>query len=900
MDALFALRRKTSVLIKSRPGTDLHLLHNCLIFAFHQIDVCSRTGAQFSFIPDVCAKTHFAKIGLQWPDNIHRQTPGVKIEHKVGKQPIIIGRHHLSVILVPWRQIKYLHPAFGDTYLAIAPTIQFGAVGIPVEQIGQSLVYEWNMKTFEVVIAVQSPVGPHQVIAGTGGAEPECFDGQKTDFSLYAFYPGVKRKSRIERREYKLPPLAHRECREVVGRAREVFHTLGFGHRHKGPVHLEAPAVVSAHDPALEPTGVFHQDFTPVGTHVGQTMQRIGAIAQEQQRLFHKVIHKRKRHRVMGQPNRFIGVGNQLPGTGKYMLFAGFKSFGGIVKCSGKGGCATDIGLDLVHYAVNLIVKAFPAKIVNRQVFVPWHAMDYVNKIFVALTIAMLLAACSRPKFTANDIVPPFPDRFDYGSNIGIFEPYYHDMDLAVLAHGSPDGSIPGVGITAIRPGLFDYFLDRWGFDSRKEHFQYYKHIGLRNTVAIIGFPAERHRDTTCYCAGTRSELFKNLYEPIWDKGENGTPVNDNNAYALYVWKAATAYKGLIRIWEVWNEPDFGNENAWKTPGMPGNWWENAPAACDTKLKAPVFHYIRTLRISYEVIKSIDPSAFVAVGGLGWPGYLDAICRFTDEPSAGAETKEYPFKGGAWFDCMSFHSYPHLDHSMRAWDNHLGGFQYFRHSDAGVDGLWRLRDRFASVLQQYGYNDTIYPDKLWICTEYNIPRRAFGDYIGSDTAQLNFVIKALVTAQLKGMAQMHLYSLADEKKEKEATNEFSFMGLFQNLHDVKPPDAIPNDVAFAVKTTQALLGKSRFSRVETQRLQLPENICGAAFCDDLGRYTYVLWARTLLDKDETVRALYNFPENLHLNVLDQKNWDFSRTGVHTRISALQIELSGSPVFLSPF
>jgi hypothetical protein len=37
--------------------------------------------------------------------------------------------------------------------------------------------------------------------------------------------------------------------------------------------------------------------------------------------------------------------------------------------------------------------------------------------------------------------------------------------------------------------------LDYWGYDSRKEHFQYYDSIGLRNVMAIIGFPSETARD---------------------------------------------------------------------------------------------------------------------------------------------------------------------------------------------------------------------------------------------------------------------------------------------------------------------------------------------------------------------------------------------------------------------
>lgn len=512
--------------------------------------------------------------------------------------------------------------------------------------------------------------------------------------------------------------------------------------------------------------------------------------------------------------------------------------------------------------------------------------------------LSLPLLACSQPTFTANNVIPPYLGGFGYGANMGYFPPHYYDKELATLAHGTPDGKVPGVGVTTIRPGLYQYFLDYWGYDIRLPTFRYYDSIGLKNTVAIIGFPADKDRDPAYYCQGSQSELFKNLYEPIWDNGENGTPVNDNNPYALYCWKAATTYKGLIKIWEVWNEPDVDNGNGWKTPGMAGNWFENNPEPCETKLKSPVFFYNRLLRISYEVIKSVDPNSFIAVGGLGYPSFLDVICRNTDNPFDGTVSAQYPQTGGAYFDCMSFHSYPHIDNSMREWSNAVNGFVYNRHSDAAVDGLWRLRDKFNDVLKKYKYDNVNLPGKLWICSEFNIPRREFGDYIGSDQAQENFIVKSMVTAQMYKMAQMHIYSLADDKPADQATGEFSFMGLFRNLNNVSPFNGEINPVAFALKTTQNLLGGSKYDPVQTDRLKLPANIRGAAFVDDLGQYHYVLWAVTTKDQDETADAVYSFPDDFNLEYLDQKYWHFSQTGTHNVVNAKQVALTGSPSFFN--
>lgn len=518
--------------------------------------------------------------------------------------------------------------------------------------------------------------------------------------------------------------------------------------------------------------------------------------------------------------------------------------------------------------------------------------------LLLAFAFATINCSAQKPAFNACDVVPEIDSPFGYGTNMGYYPPYYADKELAALAHGLPDGSQPGVGVTTIRPGLFEFFLDQWGYNTRKDAFEYYDSIGLKDVVAFIGFPAARHRDSSFFCPGQMSEAFSNLYEPIWDNGENGTPVNDNNPYALYVWKTATIYGPHIKYWEVWNEPDADTGNGWAPPGTSGNWWENAPTPCETKLKAPVFYYIRLLRISYEVIKSLDPDDLVCVGGLGWPSYLDVLCRYTDNPIDGSVNELYPTTGGAYFDVMSFHTYPHLDNSLREWDNSKNDFRYFRHSDAALDGVWRLRDKFAAVLKKHGFNEIKYPAKRWLITEVNLPRKAFGDYIGSDMAQTNFIMKTLISAQTQNVDQVHIYCLADEKPERHADNEFSFMGLFKNLENVKPGRAEANTVATGYKTTSDLLRGATYHRHQTERMKLPDGVRGAAFRNELGQFTYVLWAETQTDQSEEAAVSYEFPFEMGIQHLEQKFWHYSETGVHLLTSSRQVKLDGSPVFLT--
>ncbi|MEM9822906.1 MAG: hypothetical protein AAF985_17635, partial [Bacteroidota bacterium] len=385
--------------------------------------------------------------------------------------------------------------------------------------------------------------------------------------------------------------------------------------------------------------------------------------------------------------------------------------------------------------------------------------------------------------YNANDTVPEYTHPFLYGANMGYYPPW-KDQQLANIAAGNADLGIAGVGVKTLRPTLPEFYLEDRGYENRLTTFQHYDSLGIEDLTVFIGFPSEAHRDTTHFCDSSpySSELFANMYESIWDNGENGTPINDDNYYALYLYKMVSIYKDFTQFWEIWNEPDFDySGNAWRPAGMEGNWWDNDPDPCDYKLRAPVFHYVRLLRISYEVIKYLDPDAYVAVGGLGYPSFLDAILRNTDNPIDGSPSGAYPHGAGAYFDCLSFHTYPHINGSLRYWDNDLGGFVYTRHSDAAMAGVLEHQGEFRQVLYEYGYDGNIYPKKVEIITECNLPRLAFTEYIGSNEAQRHFLIKTLVACQKNDIQQFYVYDLGEKEYLQNASSSFDAMGLYESL-----------------------------------------------------------------------------------------------------------------------
>ena len=529
----------------------------------------------------------------------------------------------------------------------------------------------------------------------------------------------------------------------------------------------------------------------------------------------------------------------------------------------------------------------------------------YYRFCLLILCLATIGTLNAQINFTANDQVPEVNDFFRYGVNPS-FYPNWGNLDttLANIAAGNPEVGVPGAGVTSWRATLPEWFINQFGNNVRTFAFEHYEKLGMTNHTVFLEGPEAAHTDQTQYCDGTPSAVFSDLYLDIWDNGENGTPVNDENHFALYCFNVATTYSSYVKFWEIWNEPDFtSTPDAFAPSGTPGSWWDNDPDPCDLKIKAPIYNYIRMLRIAYEVIKFVDPEAFITTGGIGYPSFLHAIMRNTDNPNDGEVSGVYPLKGGAYFDAVSFHQYPHIDNCYRiAWNNDIQNFDFRRHSDGAADCLLERQSDYQSVLAEFEYDGSTYPQKEYIITESNLPRKGiFGgdENFGNDEIQRNWVIKACVRAQQGGISQFHIYRLGEAEDFETATYEFALMGLYKNLNASTPYNQEYTDEGIAYRTMSEELSGYEYDAIQTDALNLPVNVEGAAFVDGNGNYKYVLWARTDLDTSEEAAASYSFPQTLNINRMSQKSWSSSVDGSEANVSASEIALTGSPSFLMP-
>src|SRR3546814_14212053 len=104
-----------------------------------------------------------------------------------------------------------------------------------------------------------------------------------------------------------------------------------------------------------------------------------------------------------------------------------------------------------------------------------------------------------------------------------------------------------------------------------------------------------------------------------------------------------------------------------------------------------------------------------------------------------------------------------------------------RHSDAAAQAVIDHKNAFQAVLHRHAYDGTTHPEKAFIVTEVNIPRKAMGGYLGGDEVQRNFLIKAAIVAQKAGISGLYIYGPAESVPLAQATDPYQAMGFYQTI-----------------------------------------------------------------------------------------------------------------------
>jgi|GEM_PF-1206603 len=130
--------------------------------------------------------------------------------------------------------------------------------------------------------------------------------------------------------------------------------------------------------------------------------------------------------------------------------------------------------------------------------------------------------------------------------------------------------------------------------------------------------------------ASTSASPPVNLYLP-WD--------HPNNYWGRFVYRTVSYFKGRIKIWEIWNEPDW-------------NFFWTGSAA----------DYYQLLKVGYQAAKAADPESTVIFGGLflfSNPDFFQQVLELArQDPTAPAHNY--------YFDAMPVHLY---SNSAQPYDN---------------------------------------------------------------------------------------------------------------------------------------------------------------------------------------------------------------------------------------
>jgi hypothetical protein len=456
----------------------------------------------------------------------------------------------------------------------------------------------------------------------------------------------------------------------------------------------------------------------------------------------------------------------------------------------------------------------------------------------------------------------PAGTTFRLGINYGHRNASWGDAEDGLLASQ--------VGCNSARLKLPEAHLDKWGYEIEVGDMQSYAKNGLGDHIAFLIGATAPHSTAPGGTPDWQLDYYipKDLHEPI--SLPDGT-INPGNPWAAYVYKTVSTYKPYVKLWEVWNEPDWVPD--YKTTLK---WETDPPAKAELpRFNGSIFDYVRLLRVTREAALKADPEARIALGGIGYPSFLSAILRYTDDPAGGGVSPDHPAKGGDYFDVLNFHYYPLYTPG---------------NSEAAADGFFAQRDAMAARLAAAGVTG-----KLWNATETGAPREALGGQPGGEAYARNYLLKVMSRAHEEGFLGVDWFILSDSAAPGSATDPYSLMGLYLDIKDLAATDqAVRTPSGVAYHTLGQLLGKAKSDPDGTAALALPASVGGGAYRLPDGRRAFVLWARPAAGAEEA-SASYALASD---KPVTRHAWDDSATNAATVLSpqggAIAIELGGSP------
>ncbi len=171
--------------------------------------------------------------------------------------------------------------------------------------------------------------------------------------------------------------------------------------------------------------------------------------------------------------------------------------------------------------------------------------------------------------------------------------------------------------------------------------------------------------------------LFRLDHQPVWTGGWNNGPPENLDDFGRFCGEMAKHYRGRVRAYQVWNEPNLARE-----------WADRRPSPAE---------YVELLKTCYIALKTADPEAIVISAGLAPTGTDNAEAMPDDKFLRGM------YEAGAlpYFDMLGLHAPgykapPELSPDEAAANPAYGGQRAF---------AFRHVEDMRAITEEYGDHD---------------------------------------------------------------------------------------------------------------------------------------------------------------------------------------------------
>ncbi len=351
---------------------------------------------------------------------------------------------------------------------------------------------------------------------------------------------------------------------------------------------------------------------------------------------------------------------------------------------------------------------------------------------------------------------------------------------------------------------------------------------GLQINAILLGRP-DFYQD---------GERITGLNEPIFDDGTDlpaaGKTLNPDNPWAVYVWQAVNRYRpgGAmaqrrgwaagqgIRVWEVWNEPDY-------TPFWGGS----------------IRDYARLLKVAYIAAKQADPDAQVMFGGLLYPTDTNWLAQVLGIFSYDPLREQFNW----YMDMVAIHNY---DYPWRS-----GWLTLYVRQTLVAYGLKRpiwLNETGVAVWDDY-------PGPLWTAA-----RPAERLHAATSEQQAAFLIQSAVHAWAEGADVVMYHQLYDDCGNQPPGTTFAFhhgelcrggaacsgeaFGMFRNpasavCFNQHPQPSTARPVAAAFRLLARVFGAAPHDAAALRQFNNGATVAVFDY-QQADKRVYVLWNRT--------------------------------------------------------